>query len=186
MHIRLLLILLSSLTIAQAQIYTWVDDSGRTHYSDRPPQDRTADQLDFGEQPLSTIGESGLRPGEREWLQDIRQAREQKRLLQQMKAQNQPQPVNVVTVDQDSEPSRPVRYYDYSPPPAYPTYYQTPRNGISLQLNYGSSPYFYQRSRYDRNANDDSARHKPRSRFKPRPPRKFKASGIWPNKIRNF
>ena len=51
-------------TLCATQFYRWTDDSGRSHYSDMPPTDRLADELDIeikshaGPARVSTFSES--------------------------------------------------------------------------------------------------------------------------------
>jgi hypothetical protein len=185
MHILLFIILLLIINVVQAQIYTWVDDTGRTHYSDRPPQNIEADQLDSGDHRVSTIGGGGLRAGEREWLQNIEEAAEQERLTRQIEAQNQPPQVNVVTVEQRREDLAPVRYY-YSPiQPGYAQYRYLPHNGIGFQLHYGYPPYSDRGHRED-NYSVKPNRYKPRHHSKPRRIPKIKASGVDSNRRKTY
>ena len=53
MAFRLLTIVavLATISVAQAQIYTWKDASGRTHYSDQPPVGADAKTLRGGARP---------------------------------------------------------------------------------------------------------------------------------------
>lgn len=64
-------ILLCLLLIApvRAEVFTWTDPAGVRHYGDRPPADIPTETLALDRQPLSTIGDSGIRPGERELLE---------------------------------------------------------------------------------------------------------------------
>ena len=59
--------------VLQAQVYTWTDDKGRTHYGDSPPEDQTAQELEIDSHNVSTVGASGLRPGEMAMLDQIRE-----------------------------------------------------------------------------------------------------------------
>ena len=68
-----LLVLLVIAGIAHAEVYTWVDADGNTHYSDKPPTNRTAEQLDLDTEYVTTVGSSGLRPGELALLEQIRE-----------------------------------------------------------------------------------------------------------------
>ena len=56
MAFRLLTIIaiLTTATVANAQIYTWKDASGRTHYSDQPPVGAEAKTLHGGSKTLNT------------------------------------------------------------------------------------------------------------------------------------
>lgn len=58
---------------AQAEVYRWTDAGGVTHYSAEPPPAQQPYQALELEPPPVPEQPSGLRPGEREWLQEIRQ-----------------------------------------------------------------------------------------------------------------
>jgi glutaredoxin len=61
MRIRTLLCLLGILFsgLSQAEIYTWKDAQGRTHFGDRPPPESAPEQLDL---EINTIHRSEIQP----------------------------------------------------------------------------------------------------------------------------
>lgn len=70
-----MLTLLGMLGLAAADVYTWVDDTGRTHYSDQPPADPAVvpDVQTLTAPAVTTIGNSGLRPAEQALLAQYRE-----------------------------------------------------------------------------------------------------------------
>lgn len=58
---------------AEAQVYTWEDEHGNTHYGDRPPAEHEAETLDLDTGSLSTMGGAGLRPAEEAALERLRE-----------------------------------------------------------------------------------------------------------------
>jgi hypothetical protein len=56
---------------AAAQAYKWVDENGRTHFSDTPPPDRKADKLTI--KPLSPAGPSGA-AGSGDWQSQLQES----------------------------------------------------------------------------------------------------------------
>ncbi len=61
MRISMLLCLLGTLFsgFSQAEIYTWKDTQGRTHFGDRPPPESTPEQLDLD---INTIHRPEIQP----------------------------------------------------------------------------------------------------------------------------
>lgn len=69
-HIKLFpaLLTLSLLWVAfapaSAQVYKWIDENGRTHYGERPPQGRKAQEVD---QRLANPGPAPAKAAEPDW-----------------------------------------------------------------------------------------------------------------------
>jgi hypothetical protein len=151
--------LLLLLPVAQGQIYHWIDQDGRTHYGDRPPDDLPVRELDPELQSLTTIGGSELRESERELLRSAEQAAREERQAQQAAAQSRPPPVNIVTVERERE--RPAIYWpNYLPyRPYYRDRYYRQYSGLRADLSFGDNPRvwlrygdqnpYYDRSYYD-------------------------------------
>lgn len=74
---RLLLIctVLASGT-AQAEMYKWVDEQGRTHYGDRPPADRQTEEI---EGSISSYTGSSVEPLPEGFFDHLKKARQPKR-----------------------------------------------------------------------------------------------------------
>lgn len=109
---------------ASAQVYSWQDAQGRTHYSDRPPTTTTEQQevreLDIDNQPISTVGGSGLRPGEQAMLERLEQqtlAREQAAVEAAKQAANPPTQTIIMQPPAEEPKERIVIYRD--PPRVY-------------------------------------------------------------------
>ncbi|HXH04141.1 MAG TPA: DUF4124 domain-containing protein [Candidatus Competibacteraceae bacterium] len=119
---------------AQAEIYTWQDEQGRTHYGDRPPAGAEARQLDI-ESGVSTVGGTGLREGEKAMLDELAE-RDKARASQPVV--QLPPPLNV-------QVGAPARDYDddrvilYSPPGPY-RYWEN-RSSFGIGIGIGKHPY---------------------------------------------
>ena len=75
----LLLLTLIVCSTALAAIYTWVDEQGKTHYSDSPPARQQAQQITVQPTPQAApTATPGLRPGERQLLEDMSQQTQQR------------------------------------------------------------------------------------------------------------
>lgn len=55
---------------ANGQVYTWKDAQGNVHYGSQPPAAGQGEAVDMGASPLSTFGDSAIRPGEKALLQE--------------------------------------------------------------------------------------------------------------------
>lgn len=64
----LILLLVSGAVLAA--VYKWTDEQGKTHLSDRPPADQPAEAVPLEPAPAAPPPASGLRPGERQWLDE--------------------------------------------------------------------------------------------------------------------
>lgn len=116
-----------------APIYHWVDEQGRTHYSDRAPQDQPSRELDPRAAALSTIGGSALREDELDLLQryaDEAQARQEQ--AEQARQQNPP-PIIVV-----NPPPPPAQERYILPAYTHQRYYKRNRWGIDFNVQIGS------------------------------------------------
>lgn len=125
----------------RAEVFTWTDAAGVRHYGDRPPADTTVEMLELDRQPLSTIGDSGIRPGERELLeraeameaarlQAAAQAAASRAAVTQTSARPSPPTIAVPL------PARPVDRIVYYRPLPYRTSYRRHKTfrGFDLQL----------------------------------------------------
>src|SRR5512143_4347990 len=72
-------------TAAQAQVYKWTDAAGQVHYGDRPPAQVPTEQIEIIPPPADSTA-AGLRPGERQLLQNI--TTEERRLARERQAQS--------------------------------------------------------------------------------------------------
>ena len=113
------LLALSAPAPAPAQVYSWIDDQGRTHYGDAPPPDMPVRRLDPEHSAVTTIGGGGLRESERDRLRAIEQAEQAREQAAAERAARRPQ-VSVVTVEppRDDDDDRVILYG----PPYYPGY----------------------------------------------------------------
>lgn len=83
-----------------AEIYTWTDEAGRTHYSDRPPTGGKAQTVDLDAQHVSVIGATELRSTEQDLLRQFEEARA---LRQQQEEIQQPVSITVVETEEDDD-----------------------------------------------------------------------------------
>ncbi|MGF1526658.1 MAG: DUF4124 domain-containing protein [Candidatus Competibacterales bacterium] len=102
-------------TPATAQVYTWVDDQGSTHYSDRPPSDgnvplEAVTTVAVDQQAVTTVGNAGLREGEQALLDRFEARREADAARQTaMARQQQADPPTLIAIDLDDD--RGDRFY---------------------------------------------------------------------------
>ena len=125
-----------------ADIFTWTDSEGRVHYSDRPPPDSAARQLDPSQANLSTIGDAALRSDERDILERIEQRRAEELRAHAKRAAARPM---VITPPPSPDPQRQTRivtryrpsYIDYPYAYPYPPPHLRPRpsSGLALELS---------------------------------------------------
>lgn len=74
---------------ALAAVYKWTDEQGRTHFSDHPPAGQASEPVPIEPAPAATPAAPGLRPTERQWLeQRSQEASEQSQ--RQMREQAEP------------------------------------------------------------------------------------------------
>lgn len=103
---------------ASAVIYRWIDEDGRTHFSNRPPQAPAKDVkvvVDDDEAPLPAEAERRAARRERELEERIAS-------LERQLAERQPAPVEYYAPPAASPPPPP---YDYASPYGY-SYYGAP------------------------------------------------------------
>lgn len=95
-------LLVSSISAAAvgAEVYTWKDAAGRTHYSDRPPAEGNAQTVDLDDQRVSVIGATELRTAEKDLLGQLEEARA---LRQQQEEINRPVNITVVKTEEDDD-----------------------------------------------------------------------------------
>ena len=160
MRASIVFVLLVIAGAAYAEVYTWVDADGNTHYSDKPPADRTAEQLDLETQQVTTVGGSGLRPGEQALLEQIRKdeqaARERRQRERELRALAEERRLAEERERAASTyaPDESVRYRRVYPYPVIPrrAYRTEPRFGLSLE-------YRGDNFRLRGAINDDESRH---------------------------
>lgn len=123
----------------RAEVFTWTDPAGVRHYGDRPPADIPAEPLALDQQPLSTIGDSGIRPGERELLEHAEameaarlQAAATRAAARAAAAQTPPRP----ELAPSPRTERRVVRYRYSPLP-YWAYHRQKKIHWGFDLNLG-------------------------------------------------
>jgi hypothetical protein len=116
----------------RAEVFTWTDGAGVRHYGDRPPADLPAETIELDQQPLSTIGNSGIRAGERELLDRV-EAAEAARLQAAAEAAARRPPPVVVTLPPTAPPERIV----YSRPLPWWTYHRQRQTFWGFDLNLG-------------------------------------------------
>ncbi len=81
-----LLLALSSLVLAQTAIYRWTGAAGEVHYGDRPPEHAPYEQMPLMPPPASQDESAGLRPGERQLLQENQRERRGAAAVQKSRA----------------------------------------------------------------------------------------------------
>ena len=93
-------LLVSSIPAAAigADIYTWKDAEGRTHYSDRPPAEVPAQTVDLNEQRVSVIGAAALRTAEKDLLGQLEEARMLRQKLKQQQEELK-RPISIAVVE---------------------------------------------------------------------------------------
>ena len=172
-----LLVLLLCTSVAHAEVYTWVDADGNTHYSDKPPADQSAEQLDLDTETVTTVGGSGLRPGELALLEQIREddraARErrlranelallaeQRRLAEQERASLAEPPPAGVTYG-------PVYSYPYAYP-LIPRRIHKSKPRFGLNLEYRDDNFRLRGDFHDRGRDHSGPPRRPPHRFKHR------------------
>lgn len=148
------LVLVLSANPATAEVFTWTDADGVRHYGERPPPEVDARPLSLDQQSVSTVGDSGLRPAERELLQAIDEARA-------TQAPPPPAPLVLRNPEPEPPPSRIIYTTGY---PVVPYNYSRSYSGYSfgLRFHYG---------RPVRSLHDDHP-HGHRPRPDGRPPRR--------------
>lgn len=161
---------------AGAQVYTWEDEHGNTHYGDRPPTEQPAETLDIDATGLSTVGESGLRPSEQDALERIRAeeaAAAERRLqnralaLEQQRIDNE-RAMAEVALEESREPV--VRYENVISYPPTSFYDDRYRHGFSFRYHHGEKydRWGRHRPRPEHYGRDRDRHHYPG--YRPRPP----------------
>jgi hypothetical protein len=104
-------ILLSFLLTApvRAEVFFWTDADGVRHYGDRPPDDLPAEMLELDRQSVSTIGNSGIRQGERDMLDRVDAARAAAAQAAAEAAARRPPPV--IVAPPPAEPAERIVHY---------------------------------------------------------------------------
>ena len=154
--------------VKAAEIYTWIDATGKTHYGDQPPTSDMPVRKLNDSAAVSVVGNSALRESERDFLKAAEQAAQELRIAREAaaaeRARNRPPQVNVVTVEQ------PRRAYDNYPILYHRNRYNRHRShhhrrdaGVRWSLGYNDDR-FRVRIGNDRFRHE---RHKPRTPQKP-------------------
>ena len=126
------LLLLMLAPPAGAEIYTWTDAAGHTHYADQPPQASSAEVLDLEQAPLSVVGDAALTLEERALLQRLEAERAAEAARRAARPAPAPSPVVVQPPPAPSE-TRTV----YLPAPRFrhrPHRFRPDGFGFDLQL----------------------------------------------------
>jgi hypothetical protein len=87
MRAALLLALLLFAGIVSGQMYRWTDEHGRTHFSDRPPANLDADEMDAPQ--ASVIETDAETRGRQERLQRLQRAQQEKQQVEDQQASEQ-------------------------------------------------------------------------------------------------
>ncbi|MFO1352973.1 MAG: DUF4124 domain-containing protein [Gammaproteobacteria bacterium] len=142
---RLLSLLLCMTPICGwAEVFTWVDEDGMTHYSDRPPAQGNANVVDLGSQPLSTLGASGLRPAEQEMLRQIEERAKAEAAARAAAASAPPPPAPIIVEQAPNQETSTLfipswNYYPW----LYPGHPHKPHYGLDFHLNFGNGYLHY-------------------------------------------
>lgn len=157
----LLMVALLAVVGAHAQVYTWVDEEGNTHYGDRPPAEHEAETLDLDTSGLSTMGGAGLRPGEEAALERLR---EQEAAAAERRLQRRALDLEEQRLEAEQAAAEAALEANQEPRVIYGGSVVYPNSLYTDRYRYGFNFSYHHGDKYDR-----WGRHRPKPKPKPEP-----------------
>ncbi len=178
MRLLLLIVVISAMVTAEAGVYTWIDEQGRTNYSDRPPADLSSEKLDLDSLSVSTIGSAGLRESEQKLLDRMdaqarakAEKRRQDRKTEQLIEQRVGQRIDAEIERQTYRRSYSSSYYPIYGYPIINRYGVSYKGGYAHESGRGNQPRKHKSRHGHSYGHGHEHGHRPKSNPGPKPKR---------------